>query len=349
MEQMTIKGIAGLAGVSRSTVSRVLNNHPNVRPVVRERVQRVISEHKYVPRAAARSLVTSRSRLIGLLVPRSTEVLFTDPLYPAISRSIVNVAKARGYFAMIPLVTREMEPEFVEHILHGRHFDGIVSANSDVDDPVLPALIKNATPVVRLGRHPYLDNVSWVDADNRSGGYQATLHLLRLGHQRIATITGPLGEISAIDRCDGYKQALMENGVAVRATLIEQGDWTRESGHAAMRRLLAVAGCPTAVFVANDLMALGAMQALAGQGLRIPDDMALVGFDDLPAAASITPALTTVRQSVADIGRVIAEVLLAQIEGRQATPVHTILPTELIVRASCGAAASDASVPAAAP
>lgn len=339
----TIETIAALAGVSRTTVSRVLNNHPNVRADVRERIQRVIAEQGYAPRAAARSLASKRTGLISVLTPRSPTIVFSDPLYPVIAQGIVEVCAARGYFAMLPLVTRDMELDFLRHVLHSHQFDGIISTVSDVDDPMLSVVSTLETPLVRLGRHPYLHNLSWVDADNLQGSYMATHHLLQLGHRRIATITGPLIEIGAVDRRDGYKQALMEAGIGIAPELIVEADWTREGGYRAMRRLLAVGPRPSAVFVANDVMSAGAMGAIREAGLAIPGDIAVVGYDDMPIAASLSPPLTTVRQPLGEMGRAMAVLLVEQIETRRLQPVHRIFPTELVVRASCGAASGAAS------
>ena len=185
MTQLTIEEIADLAAVSRSTVSRVLNNHPSVRPLVRARVQQVIQEHRYTPRAAARSLASRRTNVVGLLIPRSAATIFADPFFPHVIQGITEACSNRGYFLMLSMVTVEREQDFYERVLRGRHVDGLLLMSSDIDDPILPLLIRDETPLVLVGRHPYLPDVTSVDVDNVGGAVQAVRHLLDLGHRRI--------------------------------------------------------------------------------------------------------------------------------------------------------------------
>ena len=336
--RLTIEEIAALAAVSRSTVSRVLNNHPSVRPTVRARVQQVIAEQRYSPRAAARSLASRRTNVVGLLIPRSAATLFTDPFFPYVIQGITETCSNRGYFLMLSMVTAEREQDFYERVLRGRHVDGLILLSSDIDDPILPLLIRdNETPLVLVGRHPYLRDVPSADVDNRDGAAQAVRHLLELGHRRIATITGPLYMAAAMDRRDGYKQALAELAVPVRPELIAEGDFTQPSGYRAMQALLHLDEPPTAVFVASDPMAAGALRAVADAGLRVPEDVALASFDDLPLAQIVTPPLTSVHQPLYELGTAAAELLLGRLEepaAAAARPSVVRLPTHLIVRQS---------------
>lgn len=337
MTALTLEQIAELANVSRSTVSRVVNNHPNVRPSVRDRVMRVIEEQGYAPNAAARSLASQRSSVLGLLIPRSAAFTFSDPFFSHVIQGIQSECHSRGYFLMLSMLAAEMEQSFYQRIVRSRHFDGVLMLSSDIDDPLLPLLIKDRYPLVLIGRHPYFDDVAWVDVDNRDGARQATEHLLALGHQRIATITGTLQQAVAISRRDGYRQALLAAGQQPQPELIAEGDFTQEGGRQAMVRLLGATLRPTAVFVASDTMALGALQALDEAGLRVPEDIALVGFDDLPGSASSTPPLTTVHQPVADLGSAAADLLISAIERQERPEEHRRLPTSLVVRRSSGA------------
>jgi LacI family transcriptional regulator len=336
--RLTIEEIADLAAVSRSTVSRVLNNHPSVRPLVRARVQQVIQEHRYTPRAAARSLASRRTNVVGLLIPRSAATIFSDPFFPHVIQGITEACSNRGYFLMLSMVTAEREQDFYERVLRGRHVDGLIMMSSDIDDPILPLLIRDETPLVLVGRHPYLRDVSSADVDNIGGASTAVQHLIKLGHRRIATITGPLYMAAAMDRRDGYKQALAEAAMPVRPELIVEGDFTQASGYQGMRKLLSLAEPPTAVFVASDPMAAGALRAIHEAGINVPKEIGLVSFDDLPLASILTPPLTSVHQPLYELGATAADLLLARLEqsGEQ-PPTHARLKTHLVVRQSCGA------------
>lgn len=330
-----------MAEVSRSTVSRVINNHPNVRPHVRERVLKVIREHDYAPNAAARSLASARSRVISALIPRSAAQTFADPFFPLIIQALSESSAAHGYFLMLSMLTPELEQSFYNQVLRGRYVDGLIMLSHDIDDPLLPQLMRDPTPLVLIGRHPYLAGLAWVDVENRDGARQATAHLISLGHRRIAAITGPLPMIAGLDRRDGYKQALVEAGLPIEPDLIVESDFTQEGGYRAMQQIIALPNRPRAAFVAGDTMALGALRALRDAGLRVPDDMAIVSFDDLPAAANTSPALTTVRQPISQMGEAAVQALIEQIESPEAPRSAVRLPTTLVVRESCGAQAGE--------
>jgi len=337
--QMTIQHIAELAEVSRSTVSRVLNDHPSVRPEVRDRVLQVIGEQGYAPQAAARSLASKRTNTLGLLIPRSAAVIFSDPFFGQIIQGMTEASSKRGYFMLLSMVTAEMERDFYMRVLRSRSVDGLLMVSSDIDDPILPLLIKDNLPLMMIGNHPYLNPVNWIDSENREGARTATNHLVGLGHRRIAAITGFLQMSSAIDRFNGYKQALLEANIPVTAELIEHGDYTQESGYLAMQKLLTVTPRPTAIFSANDMMAMGALRAIHEAGLRVPADIAIVGFDDIPMAPFANPPLTTMRQPIAEMGALAANTLIDQLENLAEPGAHVRLPTRLVVRASCGAEA----------
>ncbi|HLZ26682.1 MAG TPA: LacI family DNA-binding transcriptional regulator [Chloroflexota bacterium] len=339
MTRLTIEEIAELAAVSRSTVSRVINDHPGVRSTVRARVLQVIQEHHYAPRAAARSLASSRTNAVGLLIPGSTSFIFSDAFFPQVIQGISETCNTHGYILMLSTVTPEMEHDFYERVLRGHHVDGVIVMSSNIDDPVLPLLIHDPTPLVLVGRHPYLRDLNSVDVENREGALAAVRHLIGLGHSRIGTITGPLHSAAALDRRDGYKQALVEASLAIRPELIALGDFTQDGGRLAMRALLELAEPPTAVFVASDTMASGALQAARELEVRVPEDVSLVSFDDLPIASLLVPSLTTVHQPLYDLGAAAADLLLKRLDGPEAPPEHVWLPTQLVIRQSSAAAA----------
>jgi LacI family transcriptional regulator len=335
---LTLEEIAKLAGVSRSTVSRVVNDQPNVRTQVRERVWDVIHETGYQPHAAARSLVTRRTRIIGIIIPESVITLFADPFFPHLLSGITRTCNDQRYHLMLSLFDdpARSEETYRRVILSG-YLDGVVVASTRVQDPLIGRLLDDDVPFVLIGRYPN-ERVHYVDIDNVAAARMAVEHLIRLGHRRVATITGPLSMTSGQDRLNGYRQAMAAHRLAVDDGLIAEGDFTEIGGTMAARQL--IANSPTAIFAASDIMAVGALKALREAGLRIPQDVALIGVDDLPVARAIEPALTTVRQPIEELGSTAADLLLDLLENPpedKAPSHHIILPTQLLVRGSCGA------------
>jgi DNA-binding LacI/PurR family transcriptional regulator len=342
MAALTIEQIAKLASISPTTVSRVLNNHPNVRPAVRERVLQVIHEQGYVPRAAAQSLAKQRSQVMGLLVPVAAAENFSDPFFGPLVQAITVSSTRAGYFVVLSIITADMERGFYERVLRSRHFDGVLMFSGDIDDPVLPLLMKDKTPLVLIGSNPYFQDLTWVTTEQREGARAAVAHLIRLGHRRIATITGSLHTVAGMERRDGYKQSVLEAGIPLRAEYIVEGDWMWQGGFDGMRHLLSLPEPPTAVFIASDTMTMGAMRAIVQLGRSIPGDVALVSFDDLPSASYANPPLSTVRQPIVEIGEIAVRLLVDQIEHRAQGGQHIYLPNELVVRSSCGSAQKSA-------
>jgi LacI family transcriptional regulator len=332
---LTIEDIAMLAAVSRSTVSRVLNNHPSVRPSVRDRVLQVMREQNYAPQAAARSLASARTNTIGLLIPRSAADSLADPFIASMIKALFELSAQQGYFVMIGMLTADMEPGFYERTLRGRHFDGLIMFSSDIDDPILPLLIKDGGPLVLIGRHPYFSNVTFVDVENREAARDAVMHLLTRGHRRIGLINGQLQMEAAQARRDGYKQALLEMGIPIASELMVEGFFREDAAYHAMLQLLDLRQPPTAVFSASDGMALGALQAIRHRGLHVPEDVAIVSFDDLSLAAYATPPLTSVHQPIGEMGARAVQLVIDQIRGNGET-TSVRLPAHLVVRESSG-------------
>jgi len=333
-EKLTIRQIAKLAGVSRSTASRVLNNHPNVSPERREQVQAVIAETGYQPDPFARSLSSRRSHIIGLVIPLAIRSLFEDPFFPRLMQGISRGCNSHGYTLSLFLFhSEEEETELYHRISHNRLLDGFIVTATRTGDPLIPELLANEIPFVVHGKHED-PRVSFVEVDNETGAYTAVSHMVREGRQRIALISGPSNSLAAEDRKQGYLKALQERRVPVDESIIIRGDFTDTSGYEAMQRLLLHK--PDAVFVASDTMALGAMRALREAGRQVPDQVAMVGFDDLPQAATANPPLTTVRQPIQRAGALAVEMLIDILENGAEPPRRIILPTELVIRASCG-------------
>jgi LacI family transcriptional regulator len=254
-------------------------------------------------------------------------------------QSLFEASAQQGYFVMLAMLTADMEPGFYDRILRSRHVDGVIMFSSDIDDPILPLLVKDGGPLVLIGRHPYLLNVTSVDVENREGAREAVAHLIGLGHRRVGLINGQLQMEAAQARRDGYKQALVEAGIAIDTELMVDGFYSEPDAYQAMVKLLDLSQPPTAVFAASDTMAIGALHAVRHRGLRVPDEIALIGYDDLPLAALATPPLTSVHQPIGEMGAQAVRVLIEQIRGQgPATSVR--LPARLVVRESSGGGAA---------
>jgi LacI family transcriptional regulator len=332
----TLEEIAKQAGVSRSTVSRVMNDHPSVDDETRARVQSVAEKLNYHPNVAARSLAAGRTNIIGLVIPMGVSALFTDPYFPLLIQGISSACNANEHSVMLWLAEPEYERRMIRQVLQGGLIDGVILASALMDDPMLEALLKRGLPFIMVGRLPTDNQISYVDVDNVNSAREMVSYLLRLGYRKVATIAGPTNMIAGSDRLQGYRLALRSRGVALDPSLIVEGDFTEEGGYIAMQRL--IPRKPDAVFVASDAMAVGAMRALREAGLRVPDDVALAGFDDIPFSARSEPSLTTVRQPIQRMGALAAETLIDMISHPHPQPRRIILPTELVIRESSGPA-----------
>ncbi len=331
---MNLEEIAELTGVSRSTVSRVINNDPNVNESTRERVWAIVRQVNFHPNAAARGLAAGRTRVLGLVIPMGVSALFTDPYFPILIQGVSSACNANDQSVMLWLAEPEYERRTIRQIMHSGLIDGAIVASMLMDDPVVQALAEGDLPFILVGRHPTNTRVSYVDTDNLDGARKMVAHLLRLGRSRVATITGPQNMIAGADRLAGYSAALHDRGLAVDLELIVEGDFTEAGGYSVMQRLLPRR--PDAVFVASDIMAVGALRAIRDAGLRVPEEIALAGFDDMPFAERSEPPLTTVRQPTVRMGSTAVEMLIDLIEHPDSAPHRIILPTELVVRKSCG-------------
>jgi LacI family transcriptional regulator len=330
----TLEEIAQLAHVSRSTVSRVVNNDPNVSERTRGRVQAVIESINFQPNMAARSLAGGRTRILGFVIPMGVSTLFTDPFFALLIQGVSTACNALDHSVMLWLAEPEYERRTIRQVLHNKLIDGVIITSMVCDDPLLKTLSESSLPFIQIGRPINGQEVSYVDVDNLNGARDAVSYLLRMGYRRVSTITGPQNMIGGIDRLDGYRSALRKWGMAIDPNLISESDFTEEGGSIAMQRLLP--NKPDAVFIASDAMAVGAMRTIREAGLSVPADIAIVSYDDMPFAARTEPPLTTVRQPIKKTGAVAAETLINMIEHPQSSPRRILLPTELVIRASCG-------------
>ncbi len=335
--KLTLEEIGRMAGVSRSTVSRVVNNEKSVRPEVRARVLAVIDETGYRPNAAARSLASNRTGVIGLVIPHRVHTLFTDPYFPLLIQGVSQACNAaETTLALFIFQTEAEEQDLYSRVVGSGAVDGVVLTATRMGDPLLERLASDPLTYVVVGRPDQVDGVTFVDVDNHGGARSAALHLCNLGYQRIAYIGAPTNTTAGIDRRAGFLEGLAVCGSGPIEDLMRDGDYTEESGYEAMRSLLPVA--PEAVFVATDTMAVGALRALNEAGVAVPNDIGLMSFDGLPPSERTVPKLTTVRQPVMATGRRAVELLLGLVNDTIEAPVHEVMPTALVVRESCGAA-----------
>ncbi|MBB2913138.1 DNA-binding LacI/PurR family transcriptional regulator [Streptosporangium becharense] len=330
MRRPTLEAVAARAGVSRATVSRVVNGQATVAADIREQVLRAVDELGYVPNGAARNLATRRTNSVALVVSESPKRVFSDdPTFATVIRSVSLELEAANKQVVLLLAGSPESHGRVETYIAGGHVDGVMLVSSHGADPLPVALTRLRVPVVSYGRPAVPVEIPYVDGDNIGGAAGAVRHLLERGRRRIATISGPLDMIAGQDRLTGYREVLRDSD---RRSIIAVGDFTRESGAVAMRQLLADDPEIDAVFAANDLMAIGALHTLRRAGRRVPDDVAVVGYDDIEAVRYTDPPLTTVRNPHAEQAAVMVRLLLGLLGGGPADPV--IMPTELVVRAS---------------
>jgi len=333
----TIKDVAARAGVSRQTVSRVINNKGEVSDATRARVLAAVDELGYRPNAAARSMVVGRTCTLGCISPSLTDYTFA---------SIIDHAQAEarrlGYFIFTgsaPNVA-DVKP-LLEEMLH-RQVDGLIVLNPRADERYrhFQPLIEKGMAVLYLNNTPHGEPVSSVHCDDLDGGYQATRYLIERGHTAIATILGPDNEECTSDRLDGYRRALSEAGLTANPSLTERGDWSATSGYQATQRLLSADQPFSAIFAQNDRMAVGAIRALRKADLCVPDDVSIIGFDDIPLASYFDPPLTTLRQPTVESGAQAARLLVETIQNPGRPPEQISIKARLVERASCAPAPS---------
>lgn len=339
-KRVTSSQVAERAGVSRTAVSFVLNGVPSsgISEETRERVLRAAAELGYVPNAAARSLVSGSSRTIALVIPHNEHV-GVDGFIPILLSSINKFFHERDFAVLLESVEDVAEPGAYVRLVNSRRVDGLIMVNPrDNEEPHLRELAKGRFPVVLLGPQDLrIEDVHSIGLADKDASYLPVEHLIKLGHRDIAHITfAPLEYQSVQTRLLGYQEALRDNGIEYRPELVVQGNISAESGYRAMQELLSSDRQPTAVFAGNDVIAFGAMRAIVEAGRRIPDDIALVGFDDIPLSEFATPPLSTCHTDPRRQGLLAAEMLHQLICGQRPASMHMTVGVELVVRQSCG-------------
>jgi DNA-binding LacI/PurR family transcriptional regulator len=330
----TLEQVAALAGVGRGTVSRVINNATGVKDSTRRAVERAIAELGYVPNLAARSLAGRRADAVALAMTERDWRLFGEPFFSEIVRAVGDALADTSMQLLLTLVRTDDERRRLVEYARGGRVDGVLLMSVRAEDRLPDMLAEAGLPTVMLGRRSGDEHVTYVDADNVGGARGAVEHLLRGGRGRIAAVTGPLDMYVTQCRLRGYREALATAGLEALPSLVAEGDFTEDSGRRATAEILRRHPDLDAVFAASDTMAAGALDVLRSEGRRVPDDVAVLGFDDYPLAEHTEPALTTVRQPLEEIGRAMVRLLLEEMEQPEVAWRHVILRTRLVVRDS---------------
>jgi LacI family transcriptional regulator len=335
-KRITSQDVANLAGVSRTTVSFVLNNEERfaIRPETAEKVRAAAKQLGYYPNASARALASNQTKNIGLIISRAPQYIATDPFLPQILGGLLDILKENSLGLLLEWVEPGQQLESYLELTRAHHIDGMILMTPRLDDPGLKTLEETDIPVVVMGYIPG-STLHSVDVDNLSAAETAVCHLIELGHTKIACITNAaLPYTSASQRLDGYKIALQKAGITYNPQLVREADFDAQSGYTQMRSLLESNLDFSAVFVASDNVALGAYSALSEAGLSIPDDISVVGFDDIPLASFISPTLTSVAVSGKEIAIESYNLLTCLMRGEEPDSLSVTLPTRLIARQS---------------
>jgi len=327
----TIKDVAKLVGVHSSTVSRVINNDSRISEKTKNKVLFTINKLGYTPNAVARGLKTKRTYTLGMLIPD-----ITNPFFAEIARGVEDAANKNNFNVILCNTDDKLKKERTYlQILKGKGVDGLILGTAHIKDRSILELEMKKFPYILVSRNIEGLDKNCIIVDDIEGGMMATEYLIKLGHCRIAHITGPLVTRSAINRLKGYRLALKKYEIEYKDELVGEGDFKIKGGYQIMKKFLKLAKPPTVIFAANDLLALGVMQAIQKKNFHIPEDFSVVGFNDIKLASFVYPALTTIRQPMLEMGELAVEMLLKIIEKGEFNQKKIILKPKLIVRGSC--------------
>jgi len=333
----TIKDIAKVAGVSHTTVYRALNDKPRISRSTKKRIVSIARRYHYQPNVLAQSLVLGRTKTLGLVI-----TTIVNPFYPELAKGIEDTARSLGYniFLCCTNFDISLESRYID-MLRSRGVDGIIFTSAHTHDPNITGLVKDHFPLILVNRRVYggavTDRTDYVVIENVKGGFIAVEHLIKMGHKRIGVISGPPDSSAVVERLEGARKAFIEYGLNPADLLVVEGDFLKPSGYEAAGKFLGLKDPPSALFGVNDYMALGAYEALLDSGLRVPEDIALIGFNDITFSAMRGIELTTIGQKKYEMGSIAVHTLIDKIEGRDGDKVTQItLEPELIVRRSCG-------------
>jgi len=336
---MSLKRIAALAGVSKSTVSRVINNDPHVSPRTRQKVQAIIDAEQFHVNPAARALASNKTQIIGVVITNDIGVLFDTSFYfPTILRGIAEATRARDY-ALLLIIGDKYEDDirFTRRIVNNQIMDGVIIVSPTIGHPLIDELIKMDIPFVSADRieHDHAD-INYITVENVESSRTAVNHMIRLGRRKIAIIVGDRRIIDSTDRLDGYRLALQDAGIPYDERLVIGNDFTYQSGYQAIQHLLEEGIEFDGVYASQSNLSVGALNALLDAGITIPDDVSLVAFDDLAESLNPTMGITTMRQDVLKKGYELTDTLIDLTLGKSDAPIQRFLPTELVIRETCG-------------
>lgn len=332
---VTIKDVAEKAGVSPSTVSRVISDSPRISEETKQRVRKIMDELGYHPNAIARSLVNRTTNTLAIVMPRSADEVFLNPFFPEALRGITKATHEEGYCILITTGnTEEEQLESLNAVANGGRVDGIILMYSKVDDIILEAVKKMNIPFVMIGRPPEGENCDYVDNNNVEVAYQATEYLILNGHKRIGLINGSPNLVVSIDRFEGYKRALEKYNIPLDYSIITSSEFVQEGGYKGMKQILKNPNKPTAIITTDDLMAFGALRAAKDLGVKVPHDISIMSFNNIPLAEFATPPLTSVDINAYELGYQAANIVMDKIKGKHVKRVKKILNAQIIYRMS---------------
>ena len=342
---MNSNDIAKIAGVSRSTVSRVINNYPNVPEKTREKVLKVIKEYDYVPHASARMLAGYKNRIIGLfiidIVERKVGIknrITKSPYYLEFTSSVIEAASEKGYRVLVHIIHNASRYEEVKICFYDKTISGGIFIGENNGDSVIKKIIKDGYKVVLIDQDVSLYNNSKciiVNSDNYNGAYNATKHLINLNHTKIAHITGDIKKFSAIERVEGYKKALQDSNIPINKQFIINSEFIEVGGYKAAKKVFSRDNKPTAIFASNDKIAIGAIKAIKELGLKVPEDVSIIGFDNIEESKYLDPPLTTIQMKLYEMAKLATNTIINSIENDIDVPEHYNIPVTLVSRSSC--------------
>ena len=331
---ITIADIAAKAKVSRMTVSRVISGNGYVAKKTADRIKEIMKKHNYQPNLIARSLSSKRTQIIGVVIPK-TKKLFLDNYIAQVVSGVNDGALEKDYKIMlVPTDQNIIKKQSYLELINGKLFDGLILLKTKIDDKYLDELVNSGFPSIIVNHRKNRDGFNYVDADNINGTRKALEYLYEKGHKQIAFVTGSLNETNAKDRLTGYKTFLKEKGIKFDNKYVINGNFDKQTAYKETTKLLALKDKPTAIFCSDDYMAIGVIEQLRENGIPVPEGIAVIGFDNIEIGEHYTPALTTVKQPMYDIGKTAFEALWKMINKEQDKPLRIMLKTELILRDS---------------
>jgi len=332
---VTIKDIAKAAGVSPSTVSRVISNHSRISKATTEKVKRIMEEMGYHPNLMAKSLVSKTTNALAIVLPRPAEELFQDFFFGELLRGILAHSTKAGYDMLLSAATSPNdEQETISRLVLGRRVDGVILLSARQDDPLIELLANHDFPTVLIGRTEGHDNIITVDTDNNQAAYDATLHMIKQGHTRIGFVVGEPNLTVSVDRLAGYRKAMVEAGLAINPEWIVDGEFLQQSGYRAMSFVMNIPERPTALVVIDDITAFGVLRGLNELGYQVPTDISLVSFNNIALAELASPAISSVDIGTYQLGYTASHLLVRRIQEHLTSQARNIIPHRLVVRES---------------